>query len=375
MRYLLAIIFSAFSFKISFSQGIVSSNANFKSEILGVLNAIYNNDFTKADADISRIKSKYPQLPVHNILKAVRLNWTMLPLKTDDSLSPIIFKELDEVVKKCNLYLKTDADEDILFCKFTAHSLYAMLLANRKEYLNCSEHARQAYGILKSGFKMAENNPDFLLTSGLYNFYIEQYPKAYPLFKPFTLFFASGNTQEGIKQLEQASEKGLFAKTEAKLYLSYMHLKYLNNPKDAYKWSEKLVMQYPNNKFFLSSYVESAMLLNKYDIAIIHIQELINSKDKNYQNLGNLYNAIYLEKGKFSYSIAKKNYLSLIATYQKNKNTPAHHKSLAYLGLARICKIENNEKLAKEYINKADKYADYLYVKEEIKQFVTKLDE
>jgi hypothetical protein len=373
IRFIIYITLLVFFALKGYSQGLVSNNPKFKADVLKTINLIYNNNFEEADKEILLIKEKYPKLPIYNLFNAIRINWTMLPQKTDDSLSPIIFKELEATIKKCDAFLKTKKDEEILFCKFIAHSLYAMHYANNKEYLSSTEHARHAYSILKSGFQLAENNHDFYLTSGLYNFYIDQYPKAYPIFKPFTVFFASGNSEDGIKFLKKASEEGLFAKTEAKMYLAHIHLKYINNAKESFKWSEKLVTEYPNNLFFLSNYIESAIVLKKYDIINLKIQKLLQSTNKNYRISGNLYNAIYQEKVNFNYLIAKKSYLNIIEQYLKNKNAPAHHKSLAYLGLSRIATQENNEKLAKEYLNKSIKYAEYKYVKDEIFQIANKL--
>jgi hypothetical protein len=349
-----------------FSQGIISQRENLKNDVLVSLNYIYNNDFSDADKIINRIRLQHPDLPVHNLLSAIKFNWMILPKRTDDRLSPLIYNHLDKAIITCNKILEKEKDEEILFCKFSAHSLLAMHLSNDNQIFKSGEQARIAYSILKSGFKIADSNPDFFLTSGLYNFYAEEYPKENPVFKPIMLFFESGNTEKGIMQLKKASELGLFSKTEAKTYLAYIHLKYVFNPEESYLWGKKLTDEYPNNLYFFTNFLEASYLTNNFGTIYSNSHKLVSSDDINYQAIGNLFDGIYFEKEKKDISKAKTNYLVALSKINAIKDASNHHKSLIYLGLSRISFTEGNKKLAKHYLEKAEKSVEFKYVREEI---------
>jgi len=49
-------------------------------------------------------------------------------------------------------------------------------------------YARKAYAFMKIGIKNTERQPEFLYSSGIYNYYRVAYPELHPIIKPLMVF-------------------------------------------------------------------------------------------------------------------------------------------------------------------------------------------
>ena len=61
---------------------------------------------------------------------------------------------------------------------------------------------------------------DFYFFTGVYNYYREAYPEAYPVYKPLALLFPKGSKTKGLEDLLIASKNSIFLKAEAFSFLS-----------------------------------------------------------------------------------------------------------------------------------------------------------
>ena len=68
---------------------------------------------------------------------------------------------------------------------------------------------------MKTGFDLMHKNPEFYYTTGLYNYYREQYPESHPGYKTVVWVLAGGDKEKGLQLLHKASKEALFTKTEA----------------------------------------------------------------------------------------------------------------------------------------------------------------
>ncbi len=219
--------------------------------------------------------------------------------------------------------------------------------------------SKKAFGFMKQGFKLKEKYPEFYLTTGLYNFYVEQYPEDHPMLKPFMWFFADGDKELGLQQLEIASRKGIFTKTEALYYLTHIYQRYRADPAKSLEFSQKLVSSYPKNLLFVTRHVESLMAGGKYQEAQPFVTQLSQSTDKIYLSAAHTFQGVIEEKQHRNLAGAKDSYqkaLQLSASGNQDAATQAYTKefyALAYSGLGRIAAQEGDKASARGYYKKS----------------------
>jgi tetratricopeptide (TPR) repeat protein len=261
-----------------------------------------------------------------------------------------------------------DKFPEAVFFLLSSHGYIALSHTFTKDYLKAANEARKAYGFMKDGFKMIEKNPEFYATSGLYDFYIEQYPETHPIVKPAMIFFANGNKKLGLDYLDVASKKAIFSKVEATYYLAHIYLKYENLPAKSLIYSTLLAEKYPNNLIFLMRNVEGLVLAGKYEEAIPKIEVLRKNPDKVYQLAANVFEGIIAEKSKKNDKLAAGFFWASFKFQHDEQYTKNYH-AMAYAGIARIYNRSNDKKKAKEFYEKCLDIAEYKSLITEAKAF------
>jgi hypothetical protein len=338
-----------------------------KQLIISGLDKLYNYEFKEADILLQKVKAKYPNHPVTPLLSAVQLNWQYLDIAHMPKVAALHKQYLEKCVELTEPMIDDkDKFAEAVFFMLTSHGYIALSNTYSKEYLKAANEARKAYGYLKDGFKLMEKNPEFYATTGLYNFYIEQYPETHPIVKPAMIFFANGNKKLGLDYLDMASKKALFSKIEATYYLAHIYLKYENLPAKSLIYSTLLAEKYPNNLIFLMRNIEGLVLAGKYEEAIPKIEILRKNPDKVYQLSADVFDGIIAEKFKKNDKLAASFYWASFK-FQRDEQYTKNYHAMAYAGIARIYNRMNDKAKAKEYYEKCLDIAEYKSLIQEAK--------
>jgi hypothetical protein len=330
-----------------------------KQLIIKGLDKLYNYEFKEADVFFQKVKAKYPKHAVTPLLSALQIQWQNLPVEQN----PKVLNQYILLLEKCQALAEPLLNDPLrraegTFFLVASHGYIALVLNDKKEQVKAVNEARKAYGYLKDGRKWTEKNPEFLFTSGLYNFYRIQYPETHPIVKPIMLFLEDGNKKVGLQQLEQAVQKSVFSRIEAAFYLTGVNLKYESNYPKALVYSTWLHEKYPNNLLYTMRHTESLVMNGKYDEAIPLIQTLKKTNDREYLLAGNVFEGIIAEKGKKNDKQANEIYNMVLRIKPSDRYTTDYY-AMAYAGLARIAHRANNTKLAESLYNKCLDYAEY----------------
>ncbi len=357
MKRLFLILFFLSTSSTIFAQLLTDNES--KQLIIKGLDKLYNYEFKEADAFFQKIKIKYPKHPVSPLLSALQIQWQNLPVERNPkALSQyILLLEKSQVLAETLLNDPTKKAEGTFFL-VASHGYIALILNDKKEQVKAANEARKAYNYLKDGNKLVEKNPEFLFTSGLYNFYRIQYPETHPIVKPIMLFLEDGNKKTGLQQLEQAVQKSVFSRIEAAYYLTSVNLKYESNYPKALVYSTWLHEKYPNNLVYTMRHAESLLMNGKFEEALPLIQILKKSNEKVYQLSGNLFEGLISEKSKKNDKQAS-DFYNIVLKIQTNDHYTSDYYAMAYAGLARIAHRANNSKRAETLYNKCLDYAEY----------------
>lgn len=354
-----------FLFVISFS--LLAQNLSDNSIALDLatrsLDKMYNFENVESKSLADKLEEVLPGHPASTFLHFLNYYWNSAPGGPDDNKFQFYLRET--LARADKLLDKDKNNEEGIFFKLAAHGYLSQYYAEENSNLKALKEAKNAYSFMKTGFNLLDKSSDFYYTTGLYNYYREQFPESHPVYKPFMWVFANGDKAKGIKQLEKASKEALFTKTEALHYVSNIYLHYEKMPAKAEQFAAKLVRKYPGNHFYRSLYVEILLDLGKFSEADYHIQHLKSTNLPYYNFVGSTFMAIQIEKQQNNIKEAKTLYKKVIDDSRSIKLNVNHYLSMAYNGMGRISLIEGDRKKAKEYFKKVLDLAHYPSVREE----------
>ncbi|PMD96686.1 hypothetical protein BWI97_10970 [Siphonobacter sp. BAB-5405] len=364
----LLLLLSFFIFQSPSAKSQILNDRETQQQVIEALKNIYNFEFKEAEPFQQKIKAKYPNHPVNALLLAIQTYWQYLPVSENASAASRYQSYLNQSLEQAEQMKSADKhDTEATFFLLASHSYLAMLESDRGEFMKATSEAKRTYNYMKKGFKLTEQNPEFFFSTGLYNYYREQYPQDHPIVKPIMVFFQNGNKTLGLKQMETGYQRGIFTKTEAAYYLVYVLIKHENNPAKALTYSTPLLKEYPNNPVYLTRHTEALTLAGRYADAEPLAQQLAQKKQVVFKSSGEVFLGLILEKGKKNDAAAASYYHKALQNKISEQYTQDYH-AMAYCGLARIADRSGKQDQAREYYRKAQKLAEYRSTMDEIKQ-------
>lgn len=370
MRSLITIILISTCFQ-SYSQ--VFDNKELSKWVKKGADHIYNASPDSANFYISKLERELPNHPVIPLMRAMKLMWVNIPTITDEVFKEMQF-ELNLAIELAEIIDPRLKQPEMVFFAMASHGLLAEHYADQGYTMKALSEANSAYGLMKKGFEIVDNYPEFLLTTGLYNYFREKYPEKHPVYKPLLWFFKSGDMELGIKQLEMASEKSVFSRVEADVYLSYIYLRYEYNPVKAQEHLAKLCEKYPNNFYAKAKYLESLANPRDFrDAPLEVIYALLTHENPYYKLAGYVFLGYYEEKVIFNKEKAERAYRMGLSFGETLTSHGEYFKGFGYLGLARIQIRNGQNEEAKELLNLALKFAETEQIEMETKRLLSKL--
>ena len=337
-------------------------------------NHIYNSNQDSAYHYARRVEALVPGHPVVPLMRGLAILWANIPTISTESFREIE-NNLDSAVVLAKVKDPDLKDPEMIFFTMSAHGLLAEYYADQGYTMKAVGEANRAYGLLKKGFDLVDEFPEFLFTTGLYNYFIEKYPEKHPIYKPLIWFFRSGDMTLGLNQLETASETSILTDVEAHVYLSYIYLRYEYKPLLAQKHLALLCKKYPENYYAKAKYVESLANPEDFKNAPLYmIYSMIRHSNPYYKLAGYVFLGYYEE-------VIVKNVDKAEFAYRKGlefgDEIPDHgefFKSFGYVGLGRLLAEKQQEEEAKEVLELALKYSETEQVDEEAKRILSEIE-
>ena len=352
------------------AQFSIIKNQKDKEYFLTIMDKIYNFEFADAEKLISEVQTKYPGHPVYPMLKAVKLYWEIIPIDHHPSKFEQYSNYLNEVIKLGEPMLDNERTKlEATFFLMSAYCSRTLINVKSKDYTRAISEARKAYQNMKTGFVLGEKIPDFHLSTGLYNYYVDIYPKVHPLLAPLMWFFPKGDRKKGISELEKGSIDGIFGRTESIYFLAHVNLKYENKPEVGLFYAKKLIEKYPKNTFFLLRATEAFIAAEKYEEAKPYLNELKQSPLPYFQMISALFEGNIEENANKDLKAALNFYQKAIGICQKHSFYSNDYYGLINFGHARIYEKEKNFKKADEFYDKTEETVEYLYAIEAVKKY------
>jgi len=354
---------------LSLSWGLACSQTSYLSrpdllkQVESCLDLTYGYSFQKAritQADLARITPEHPA-PV--FLEALIVYWENFPLTPDHTESEQFIALMERVVEMAEDFAEDDQThlEGIFFDLF-GRAFQAMFWADNGKPARVVHDLGTMYRHTKEGFLLQEDFVEFYFSTGLYNYYIEAYPEARPVYKPLVSFMHSGDKELGLEQLEHAIDNAVYLKVESLLFMSLIQLNYENDLSSALHYMSVLHGKYPGNLFYQGLLATILLHLNKFK-EVDKLLDTMNPQKDSYSDMIRAMSEAYISEYQTkSSSQAKAGYLKTVDLADSFGPIADIYKAIGYMGLSRICEKEGNESDSKKYSRKASNHTVYSFI-------------
>lgn len=329
---------------------------------------IYDLEGDSALIYIDSVDLLLPNHPIVPMMQGMKVLWDNIPLVTVDSIFSEFRQRMGEVINLANRLDNGEQEHpEAIFFEMAARGLLAEYYADDDQYMKAAGEASKTYGLLKKGFDLQEEVPEFLFTSGLYNYFREKYPERYPIYRSFVWLFRSGDIEKGLEQLEKASEVTVISRVEVNVYLAYIYLRYEYQPKRAQRYLIDLYDDYPNNLYINAKLLESYADGKNFGTEAGELIERLMASDRPYYQLaGKAFQGLYLEKVKQDSINALRTYREAIAAGAAILGHGEYYRSLTFLGMGRIYYAQGDARNAEYHLEQALEHDPTQVIEEEV---------
>ncbi|MEN8155381.1 MAG: hypothetical protein ABFS10_00400 [Bacteroidota bacterium] len=343
------------------------------------LHHTYNFSFVKARQFQQTLRNKTPDHPAPPFLGALILYWEHFPLIPDDPETNQFIELMDRSVALAQRMME-DKERELegLFFDLFGRAFKAMFWADNGKSGKVIPDLRTMYKHTKAGFALKEQFSEFYFSTGLYNYYIEAYPRAHPVYKPLLSFMQEGDMELGLKQLNHAIHHSIYLRVEAMLFMSLIQLNYENDLNTAAIYAEKLYREYPGNIYYQGHLVAILLHLHSYDRVREVLLETglagspprrareVNLQSDNYSEMIRQFSAAFLaERESGDETTAEKRYIRTIELAGSFGPFTDNYRAMGYMGLSRLYAKKNLQSESKRYARKAENHTAYRFILDE----------
>lgn len=323
----------------------------------------YNFSFQQAYQFQHQLAVKTPDHPAPAFLEALIIYWENFPLSPEDKASERFESLMNRTVELAQNYIKNDQTRlEGVFFDLYGRAFKAMHWADNGKPGKVIPDLRIMFKYVMEGFDLKDQFSEFYFSTGLYNYYIEAYPEAHPVYKPLVSFMQKGDKKLGLQQLNHAINHSVYLRVESILFMSLIQLNYEEDLNTAAIYAEKLYKEFPNNIYYQGHLINILLHLHRYG-RVTEILEAHKSVKSPYSNMiRTLANAFIAEKQKENMQLAEKGYLQTIELAESFGTFTDQFKAIGYMGLSRINAQRGLESEARRYARKASSLTVYSFI-------------
>lgn len=257
----------------SFSDSVYLANKN-----------IYDFNFRSADSAIRDFNRCHPKYYLSMLLSANYYWWLIITGDDTSETRQKYYQNLNASLGLLETKKQTVYANDSLYALITTYAYKSRIHSMNNEYFAALGQLNSCIAQVKQSFGKEQEYEWFLLTSGMYNYYVEAVKKNYPFLIPYLIFLPSGNQLSGITFLERASSSSdPFLSTEADYFLMKIYLEEEKQFSLARKYSEKLLNKYPANLLYRYYQFKTYLQENRINEATKELGLLKFHAEKNQQ--------------------------------------------------------------------------------------------
>jgi len=362
-KKLVALGMTLFCWTITNAQVSYLNRSDLLNQVDSCLQHTYNFSFNGARLFQQELARTTPDHPTPYFLEAMIIYWENFPLAPKNEASERFEELMNKSIKIAERFIEVDRThlEGVFFDLF-ARALKAMFWSDNGKEGKVIPDLRTLYRHTIEGFQLKEQFNEFYFSTGLYNYYIEAYPEAHPIYKPLVSFMDDGDKKLGLHQLNHSINHTVFLKVESILFMSLIQLKYEKDLDTAVIYAELLFRDYPQNIFYQGHLVTVLLHQHRFHRAKEVLKDM-NIQDDNYSEMVRTMARAYMaEKETMNNQLAEKWYLKTVELADSFGPYADQFKAIGYMGLARINEQKGLRSEARKYARKASKHTSYAFI-------------
>jgi len=353
------IVFSLFLIPNTANAQILQ-DSTFLIQLKKDIDCIYNQKYDKAQELNIKIAKSYSGHPVQYLLRGLITYWKNYPMLYSSSDRITLEDDLRQCIRLSEKHVNNAYKAEYLLSNLCARGLLIKLYVDNNQIFKVIPLATSTYKYLRQSFSLTGDCSDLYYYTGVYNFYRESYPDAYPVYKPLALLFPPGDMKSGLKQLNNSASNAVVLRGESYFLLTMIYLNFENKFQQALQYSRPLHEMYPDNIQYSAQYIKNLLLLKQYDEAEkLIIASLKETENKYYQAQLTIFKGILQEKKYHDSSLAQQYYLSGINRITPYGEYGKEFAAYACFGLSRISYAKSDNNAGKKYREKARKLGNY----------------
>ncbi|MES2795748.1 MAG: tetratricopeptide repeat protein [Bacteroidota bacterium] len=234
-------------------------NMGVQLDVGDAVNNMYNFKFAEAERQYRWFHLKVPTHPMPYFLMGLNEWWKIVP-NTDNALyDSKCLALMDSCIYYADKMYDDTKNVESAFFLAAAYAFKGRLYSERKRWTKAAFASKNALKYLEISKGKSELSPELLFGDGLYNYYSKWIPDEYPSLKPFLWFFAKGNKQVGIKQLEKTAYTAFYTRVEARYFLLQIYAMENENEK-CFELAKYMHQTYPDNPYFHRYYARQSFV-------------------------------------------------------------------------------------------------------------------
>lgn len=351
---------------LSFSLSLPHLNAQLMNDTADMnlvrkdIDYIYNLQFDKAREVYAEIVHDYPDHPIVYLLSGMISYWENYPMLHSSSSHISFESDMRQCIKISESNKNPAYEAEYLLADLCARGMLLLYYDDNELIMEVTPLTISTYKYLRRAFEFTNTITDFYYFTGLYNYYREAYPRAYPVYKSLVFLFPHGDMAVGLKQLQKAASNSVVLRAEASFLLIWIYMGFEDRMPESLFYCKTLFEKYPQNPMFMEFYIRNLLLMKKYDLA----EKLISSAPKEYGNKcfqGQMVilKGILQEKKYNNNKIAEELYKDGITEISLYGRYGSEFTSYAYFGLSRVSKSDDGKHTSKTYRKEALKLSEF----------------
>lgn len=327
------------------------------------LDLTYGFSFTEAKQQQLILSDLTPEHPAPLFLEALIIYWKHYPLTPEKKESEQFLFLMDSCVQMAEDYTDNDHThlEGVFFDLF-GRAFQAMYWADNGKPFKVVPNLGTMYHLTKEGFHMKDDFVEFYFSTGLYNYYIEAYPEAHPIFKPLVSFMQEGDKVLGLEQLEYAINHTVYLKVESYLFMTLIQLNYEDDLKSALYYISSLYKIYPQNTCYQGLILTILLHQKEFTEARKVLMTMSTQTDDYSDMIKTMSKAFLSEQFLSNDKHAKEGFLKTIELAESFGPIADMYKAISYMGLSRISEREEMHHQAKKYARMAGNHTTYKFI-------------
>ncbi len=321
---------------------------------------VYNFEFNRAEKVKAELNRLYPGHPVNRLFNGMITYWKNYPLTSTSPARKSFEEDMRKSIDLCEKSKDASFEAEILLVNLCARGLLLLYYTDNYLSLEVFPLATSTYQCVRRSFNFTTYYSDFYFFTGVYNYYREAYPEAYPVYKTLAFLFPKGDKVKGIEELKIVADNSIVLKAESYTFLSSIYLSFENNYRQATFYSKSLHYIYPANPEYLGAYIKNLLLIKEYDEAE---KEMISTDSRLsnpfFKAQVTIFNGILQEKKYHNTVRAQELYNKGIKEIEAFRSYGNEYAAYAYFGLSRISQVNGDVNSEKTYRRLALKLADF----------------